>query len=692
MSTDFTLWGLIFTLLCYLAGGIIPLFIPARYRVMASAVFAAIASLSGIATSLLILITRQEPHFYLPIMYPSDSIELKVDALSAFFLLIISAVGFSASLFMQGYIKREYETPHLKKEGHFKKPGQGLLAPGLNIFLLSMILVVSANNALLFLIVWEVMSLISFFLVMYEHEHTETRDAGMLYLIMTHAGTAFIIILFLILYSYSGDLSFNSFHIGNGVPEWIKSIAFVSALIGFGTKAGVAPLHIWLPKAHPVAPSHISALMSGVMIKMGVYGLIRTVFYFLDPAATWWGVVILILGILSAFIGVLSSLLGQDVKKLLAYSSVENIGIILMGLGPAVIFMSMGQHGLALLALMAALYHTLNHALFKGLLFLCTGSVVSSIHTRHIEAMGGLIKKMPWTSLFFFVGALSISALPPFNGFVGEWLTYQALFAGHSMTNKFVAVLLPATAIILALIGSLVVASFTRAFSMIFLARPRSVRMESAGEATAGMKFAMGFLAILCIATGLFPSGVITLLEPVNSGLFGTGSAGQHGLTWGLGIIPVVGGYTLNLSPLLIGIAGMGVIAITILILMAILGKGSMRLCGTWNCGTPVTKQMEYTAYAFSRPLARVFERFHSRVEKVDIEKEVSSYTIKSISIEHQSPDIFEHQLYDPATKGWIRFAHLCIRFERTSLQAYLSYILGVFVLLLIYLTIWRGL
>ena len=390
-----------------------------------------------------------------------------------------------------------------------------------------MILVVTAQHALFFLLVWEIMSLTSYFLVIYERHEEENIKAGTLYFIMTHVGTAFILFAFLLLYRATGSFDFGA--IGKGMAAaspFVRNAVFIFALIGFGAKAGIIPFHIWLPAAHPAAPSHVSALMSGVMIKTGIYMLARICWDMLPgPPPLWWGLLILIIGSISSLLGVLYALSEHDLKRLLAYHSIENIGIILLGLGSSLVFLSAGMKTLALLGLIAALYHTLNHATFKALLFLGAGAVIAETHTRNIEGYGGLIRVMPQTAFFFLVGSLAISALPPFNGFFSEWMTFQSLFLGVNSFNLATKMIFIAAIGALAFTGGLAAACFVKAFGVTFLARPRSEAATHAKESPLPLRIGMAALALLTLILGVFAGGCPAVLpkSPDRCPLFSRG-------------------------------------------------------------------------------------------------------------------------------------------------------------------------
>ncbi len=423
-----------------------------------------------------------------PSLIPYLQLTVKLDPLGAFFVLIVSVLALALSIYSFGYVR-----------GFYGRKNVGVLAAFYNALLLATTLVFTASNAFFFLIAWEIMALTAYCLVSFEHEKPEARNAGVLYFIMSHVGTGCLILGFLLLFQAAGgqapgDYGFETFRtLGDKLSPGRRDAAFLLFLFGFGIKAGIVPLHIWLPVAHPVAPSNISALLSGVLIKTGIYGLTRVLFDFMGTPPNWWGVTVLTIGTISAVLGVLYALMEHDLKRLLAYHSIENIGIILMGLGAALMFLHTHHPVLATLALIAGLYHTMNHAIFKALLFLGAGAVLHATHTRNMEEMGGLIKRMPTTAFCFLVGAVAISALPPLNGFVSEWLTYQALLQGFGTTDSLVRLMFPLSGAMLALTGALAAACFVKAFGITFLAQPRSDHAAQAASWTAAFNAKYNF-------------------------------------------------------------------------------------------------------------------------------------------------------------------------------------------------------
>ncbi len=652
-----------------------------RYAYLLSAA----AAVLGLISSGLVLLGQPAFRLSMPLLTaltdltPSvrlfESLGFRMDELSAFFVFVISLLVVPISIYSVSYTREYQDTKSV-----------ALLGVLYNLFALSMILVVTADNALLFLIVWELMSVSSYFLVTFEHEKPEHVHAGLIYLVMTHVGTAFLILSFLLFYQHLHSLDFAVFRAeAVSLPDTARTLIFIFGLIGFGTKAGLVPLHIWLPYAHPAAPSHISALMSGLMIKTAIYGMLRVFLDFLQPDLVWWwGLVVLVLASISTVLGVLYALMEHDLKKLLAYHSVENIGIILIGIGLAMIAgahpESLALISLAALALMAALYHTINHAVFKGLLFLAGGAVVSQTHTRNIEELGGLIKGMPWTSACFLIGSLAISALPPLNGFVSEWLTFQSLLLGLHLPELIVKVLVPLSAALLALSGALAAACFVKAFGITFLALPRSEHPQQAQEVPATMRGGMGILALLCVVLGILPVFVLPLLNGVASSLLGqpinvlfsgfvlAPLAPDQGTFSPLGLVLLL----LVLAPVGLGIAYMS-------------SELRRRRAPTWVCGLPhLSARMEYTATGFSKPIRLTFRNIYQPRREVEVETDVSSYVRQRIRYELQLAAPFEKYLYGPLSAGILKISGTLRRIQTGSINMYLAYIFIVVVILLL--------
>jgi hydrogenase-4 component B len=562
----------------------------------------------------------------------------------------------------------------------------GTLGSLFNGFLLSMTLVVLADNGFFFLIVWELMSLLSYFLVVTEHEKADVRYAGLFYFIMTHVGTAFILMTFLVFFQGGGSFSFEAFrHPEHPLPEGMRTLAFLMALIGFGTKAGIVPLHVWLPYAHPAAPSHISALMSGVMIKTAIYALMRIYFDFLGGQFPWWwGFVVLVIGAASALLGVMYALMEHDLKSLLAYHSVENIGIILLGIGAGMIFQSYGLKELAALGLLAGLYHTINHAMFKALLFLGAGSLLYATHTRNMEEYGGLLRRMPWTGFFFLIGAVSISALPPTNGFVSEWLVFQSLFLSFHISDIFLKLMLPLAAAILALTGALALVCFAKAFGISFLALPRSTQARHAEEVPVPMRMGMTILAVACVALGLGPMVVVPLLDRVVSPFAGVSIGGTMVAMDGWALAPMNVEFSSLSTPALA----------LLLVVLSILGVGfavaaggrvNIRRYKTWGCGINLTPRMGYTATGFVQPIKRVFSAVYQPTVKLETEfLNESRYFAKRRHFEFHIEPLFQKYLYDPLIAFFTTMADRLRIIQAGSLHLYLTYIFVTLIALLL--------
>jgi len=607
----------------------------------------------------------------LPDLLPIGGAALGVDRLSAFFVLVIGLGAVPAALYAVGYT-REYAGKHSVAAMGF----------AFNVFVAAMILVPLARNVLTFLALWELMSLASYFLVITEHEREETLRAGWVYFVMTHAGFAALLIGFLLLAHATGTMDFSGWSAATANLDPIsRNLIFVLFALGFGSKAGIIPLHVWLPRAHPAAPSHVSALMSGVMTKLGVYGLARLAFDWLGTGPLWWGATLLILGAVSGVLGVLYALVDVDLKRVLAYSSVENIGIIMLGIGAGMLFQTSNFPGLAALALVAALYHTLNHAAFKSLLFMGAGAVLHATHTRNMEELGGLIKRMPQTAVFFLVGSLAIAALPPFNGFISEWLTFQSLLLSFQIPAHTVNLIFALGVAALALTSGLAAACFVRAFGITFLALPRSESAALAREAAWTMRAAMALLALACVCLGVAPSLVLAPLEATVFDLMGEHAAIHFSLT---GVV-ANGGFG-RVAPLWIAL-GLFAFLVAIPLALRLMGVNQRRrYYETWSCGRALqTARFEYTATAFANPFKRVFALLYRPVKQLDIEFHPESrYFVRTIAYYNEGRLIFEDTLYRPVLRMIQALARAARVLQSGNVHRYLMYILVALVALLI--------
>ncbi|MBI4293291.1 MAG: hydrogenase 4 subunit B, partial [Betaproteobacteria bacterium] len=481
-----------------------------------------------------------------------------------------------------------------------------------HLFLASMAFVIVADDAYLFMVAWETMALASYFLVTTDHKLPAVRRAGFLYLLVAHLGAIAILLCFGVMSGGKGDYTFDALRAAELKPLW-ATVAFLLAFFGFGAKAGMIPLHAWLPEAHPAAPSPVSALMSGIMIKTAIYGMVRVIYDLIGGVRWEWGLLVLAIGAGTTLFGVLYALMQHDLKRLLAYHSVENIGIILLGLGASMVFIGFGHSAAGALGLIAALYHTLNHAVFKGLLFLGAGSILHATGLRNLNDMGGLIHKMPKTAFYFLIGALAISALPPLNGFVSEWLTFQAALQAPLLHNGVVRSVLPLFAATLALAGALTAMCFVKVYGIAFLGQPRELRSTqhapaagSGHDAGALEQFGMAWLAGGCFVLGLFPTSFLLMLNRVCTSLTGKGLSRQALESNWLWLIPTAPEQA-SYSP---GIFLVVIVAVTwfTFLLVRRFYHGRVRYSDPWDCGYPgQTSRMQDTADAFGQPIRHVF-------------------------------------------------------------------------------------
>ena len=518
---------------------------------------------------------------------------LRVDSFSAFMVVMISLLAFATSLYSISYLEE------------FEERGTGELGFFNNLFIAAMLLVVSAANAFYFLIFWESMTLASYFLVIFEQEKKESISAGYLYFLIAHIGTALIMLAFFALYKHTGSFDFSSFR-DSTLPQATKNLVFLLAFFGFGAKAGIVPLHIWLPRAHPAAPSHASALLSGVMIKTAVYGIIRLCVDLLGAPVWWWGFIVLLFGALSALLGILYALDEHDLKRLLAYSSVENIGIILMGVGIGMVGMAIKLPALAVIGFLAALYHAVNHAMFKGLLFMGAGAVIHRTHTHNMNEMGGLARLMPWTGLVFLIGAISISAIPPLNGFVSEWFLYQSLFIGSLANLGVLKVFGPIFAMLLALVGAMVAMCFVKAYGTTFTGPPRSQFAAHAREVPVSMLAGMGILALSAIFLGIGAPLVIPFIGGIAAGL---ANVPAEMLTNGAQVFPAdISQAVLSTPFILILLAGLLTVPFLVVLFLGGFRAGQKSVAEPWACGYGYSPQMGVSASNFAQPMRLAYQ------------------------------------------------------------------------------------
>jgi hydrogenase-4 component B len=531
----------------------------------------------------------------LPVGLPTLPFHLRLDSLAAFFLMVIGAVGAGVSVFAAGYFRKAEGTP------------PGLLCLEYHVFLAAMSMVVLADDAYAFMVMWETMALSSYFLVTSNHRVAEVRRAGFIYLTMAHIGAVAILLCFGVLQANTGDYTFANMRAQHLSPFW-GSVGFLLALLGFGAKAGLLPVHVWLPEAHPAAPSPVSALMSAVMLKTAVYGLLRVSFDLLHQQFWWWGAVLLALGVASALFGVVFAAVQVDMKRLLAYSSIENIGLLFAAIGLALIFSAYGMKSLAALALTAALYHVASHAMFKSLLFLSTGCVLHATSERNLGKLGGLIRYMPWLAWVTLIGVLTSAGLPPLGGFVSEWLLLQSFLFTPGLPDSLLNMLIPVVAALIALVAALAGYTMVKFFGVIFLGQPREEKLAQAHDAGAWERVGMLWLVLGCVALGLAPVQFIQFIDPVTQQLIGAGLGRTVGASgWLLAPISVE---RASYGPVvfLFGLAASFALSF---LLVRWFYHGRIRRAPPWDCGYPwQTARMQDTAEGFGQPIRQIFEPF----------------------------------------------------------------------------------
>jgi hydrogenase-4 component B len=600
----------------------------------------------------------------LPLGLPRLPFHLRLDPLSAFFLLLLGGASAGISVFAAGYFRQGEGTP------------PGVLCLLYHLFLAGMAMVMLADDAYVFMVMWELMALASFFLVTANHTIPAIRRAGYLYLLIAHVGALAILLCFGVLQANTGDYTFDSMRAQSLSPFW-ASVAFLLAFFGFGAKAGFLPLHVWLPEAHPAAPSPVSALMSGVMLKTAIYGLLRIGFEILPAQHAWWGVLALAVGLVTALFGVVFAAIQTDMKRLLAYSSIENIGLLAVGIGLALLFTGYGMTALAALALTAVLYHALNHAFFKSLLFLATGAVLHATGERNLGKLGGLLRYMPWVGWLALAGALAAAGLPPLNGFVSEWLLLQSFLFTLGLPGTFVNNLVPVVAAGVALVAALGGYVMVKFFGVIFLGQPREPKLAASHDAARWERVGLVWLGVACVALGLLPAQVIALIDPVTRVLVGAGIGPQvasHGWLFLAPVAPERASY----SPLLFLLLVATSFALAF-VLVRRLYHGRLRRAAPWDCGFPLLNaRMQDTAEGFGQPIRQVFEPFFR------IDRHLPSPFDREPVYRLEATDHFWHWLYLPvarATEGVSRIVGLL---QQGRIATYLMYSFVTLLLMLL--------
>jgi len=643
-----------------------------------SSTLSAIASLFALWGGFTSVLAGAAETSMLPIGLPDLPFYLRLDPVSGFFITVTGLMGFFVSVYSAGYLR-----------GFLGQRSVTSLLVFYNIFMAGMLLVLLSDDAYFFMISWELMAAASFFLVCFEDEKRQNRKAAFIYLLIAHVGAVLILLSFGLMAGFAAGFenfqgySFSAMRVAEITPVW-ASIAFFLAFFGFAAKAGVTPLHVWLPEAHPVAPSNVSALMSGVMLKTAIYGIIRVGFDILEISEWWWGGLVLSFGLVTAVVGILFALMQTDLKRMLAYSSVENVGIILIPLGLAMIFTSFGLTTLAALAMAATLYHILNHAVFKGLLFMGAGAVLHATHERNMEHLGGLIHKMKWTAPLFLVGCIAISGMPPFNGFVSEWLIFQSFLLTPALPSHLLNLLIPLGAALLALSVALSARGFVKVYGITFLGHWRGHHNTVVHDVGWPMRAGMIMAAFCCLLLGVLPNLVIGWVDVIPEMLVGgkIGATAQaSGWMW---LTPVAKERASYSAPLVFS----GIVLVVGIAYLAFRARAvSARRAPLWDCGfEKVTNRMQYTSMSFSMPIRRIFGFVFSIKETVRVTGRRNAAFFPERFVYHiRIRDHIWNFGYKPIAEASFWLSRKVGRLQHGRIQIYLLYSFLTLILLLVF-------
>ncbi|WP_031467886.1 proton-conducting transporter membrane subunit [Sciscionella sediminilitoris] len=641
-----------------LASALLAVALPARVRVGAVGIGVVLTGAAGLFAGIGVL-AGQPCVVDWPWLLPFSGFQLATDELGGVFIVVTAGVTVLVGVYSIGYTR-----------GHLESR---VAQAGVPLFVVAMLLVPAAASVGTLLVCWELMALLSLGLVVAEHrQRAGVAAAGRWYAVMTHLGFMLILIGLLVLAAHARTDSFTAVRAAAGqLSAPLAGLVFVLLVLGFGSKAGIVPLHAWLPRAHPEAPSHVSALMSAAMVNLGVYGIVRAGFDFFGGGASWWWLLVLILGAVSAVYGILQAAMSTDVKRLLGHSTTENMGLVLIGIGAAGLFTVAGQRGLAGLALGAALLHVVGHAAVKTLLFLSAGSVLRATGTRDLDELGGLRGPMPGTTAAFGWGGLALSALPPGTMFVSEWLLLQALIHGVASASTAEAIVLPVAVAAIALTAGLAVATFVKAFGIGFLARPRTEAAARPVESPPSMLIGMGLSGVLAAVLALAPGLVLPALGSAVTSVLGSGPAVTGGaVTMRL---TVAAG---ELSPALLTVAVLAAMLLVWAGARAIAVRRGSRVVREWDCGAgPMTARMEYTATSFAEPVQRVFDNVLRPEQDVNVDHDAESrYLVRAVEYRRQVPDRIEQHLYVPVLNGIRRWGQWARQLADGSVHRYLAY------------------
>lgn len=658
---------LILSVLLYCLGAIIALLLSRNKPAarLAASSFGLLASLVGVVSAVTALVSSSTPALSLFRILPFGTLELQMDVLSAFLVILIALIGTATSIY-----------------SFSSETANGVIGFFTNLFLATMLLVVTTSNAFFFLVFWELMTLVSYFLVIWETRNKESIVTGYIYLVVAHAGAALIMLAFFLVFQKANNFDFNAFRQASLTPS-LRNLVFFLAFLGFGAKAGMAPLHFWTPATYAAAPNQASALMSAVMKKTAVYGILRVCVDLLGLPVLWWGFVVLAFGIASTVVGAFYALTERNVKRLLAYSSVENVGIILLGIGVGMVGLASQQPILAVLGFLAALYHMLNHAFFKGLLFLGAGSAISRVGTQDMNHMGGLGRRMPWTALTFLIGALAVSAIPPLNGFVSEWFTYQALFTASRGPVFASRVLLPLFATLFALAGALAVMVYIKAYGSIFTGPARSEKAATAHEVTGGKLISTIYLALGCLVLGLGAPFIAPQIANV-AALFSGMPLVMVSNGWQ--IFPVESAQAV-LSPPLAAILFLGLLTVPVFLVALNRGYRAGRRSGVdpWACGYGYSSRMSITASSFDQPVkVSYFPIYWIRTLLYKPYRAIEDISQSLVRWILRAEPVVETAVTQPATRLVERAGQLIQFLQMGDIRVYCMYIVLTLVILLI--------
>lgn len=652
----------------WLAVGALGLGVLQRTRLVAHGLFP-LGALAGLllAAAGLAGVFAEPSTLVLPVGLPGLPFHLRLDRLSGYFLFVLGVVSAGIGAFSAGYFR--------KGEG----TAPGLICFEYHVCVASIALVLVADDAYVFMVGWETLTLSATFLVMTNHRIGEIRRAAYQYFLISHVGALALLLCFGILQARTGDYTFANMRVQSLDAFW-ASLAFLLALTGFGAKAGVFPLHVWLPDAHPAAPSPVSALLSGFVLKVGLYGMLRTVFDLLHVQIAWWGVLLLVLGVGTTLPGVVFSTIQVDMKRLLAYSSIDNIGLMITALGLAVLFRACGMPYLSALALTAMLYQIAAHASFKSLLFLGTGAVLHATGERNLGKLGGLIRFMPWTAWAVLAGVAASAGLPPLSGFVAEWLLLQSFLFAPGLPNSVLAMTVPIVAALVAMSAALAGYTMVKFFGIVFLGQPREAKLARARDANAWERLAFYWFAVAGVLLGLMPVQFVKVLDPVTRALVGSGVAGNH---HGWLLFAPVSTARASYMPAVFMLFFVACCALA-WVLVRRFYHGRMRRVAAWSCGFPfTTARMQDTAEGFGQPIREIFAPL-LRVER-QLPSPFDAQPVYRVSVTDRTWSI----VYDRIAALTLRLAQWAGRLQTGKIAVYLTYSFAVLILLLMLVKRW---